>query len=389
MYATSSSAAGARAIRTPRPATCITDLDNWIYGIVGYSGFGGNGGDVAAFPQGFYRFKPDGSNLEFLRNTSNNSWGVGLSEEGILFGSTANGNPSVYMPIPNRYYEAVRGWPAMGSLPMIAESNDFYPDHRQSAAGRLSRRIHRRRRARTLHGPHVPREYWNSTAFVTEPTGHLVATFVLQPHGANFADKYDWNLLASDDEWTAPIAAEVGPDGNVWVIDWYNYIVQHNPTPHGFKTGKGNAYETPLRDKTHGRIYRVVYNAAKPAAADFAQGCRCGHAGQHFEKPHHAVAHACAAAAGRTWPGRCRARINQIGRRSKRRRNRFERRRDSRHRHACRFKLATKLPHREGECGHRAGARTSFRRRRAGGLAKSAVDGRIGQHDCRFRFVAR
>jgi putative heme-binding domain-containing protein len=56
--------------------------------------------------------------------------------------------------------------------------------------------------------------------------------------------------------------AEVGPDGNVWVIDWYNYIVQHNPTPRGFETGKGNAYETRLRDKKHGRIYRVVYDAA-------------------------------------------------------------------------------------------------------------------------------
>ena len=52
--------------------------------------------------------------------------------------------------------------------------------------------------------------------------------------------------------------AEVGPDGAVWVIDWYNYIVQHNPTPHGFKTGKGAAYESDLRDKKHGRIYRVV-----------------------------------------------------------------------------------------------------------------------------------
>ena len=44
--------------------------------------------------------------------------------------------------------------------------------------------------------------------------------------------------------------AEVGPDGNVWVIDWYNYIVQHNPTPTGFKTGKGGAYETrPARQE--------------------------------------------------------------------------------------------------------------------------------------------
>ena len=58
--------------------------------------------------------------------------------------------------------------------------------------------------------------------------------------------------------------AEVGPDGDVWVIDWYNYIVQHNPTPPGFKTGRGNAYETPLRDRSHGRIYRVVWEEAPP-----------------------------------------------------------------------------------------------------------------------------
>ncbi len=45
--------------------------------------------------------------------------------------------------------------------------------------------------------------------------------------------------------------AEVGPDGNMWVIDWYNFIVQHNPTPKGFQNGKGNAYESDLRDKKH------------------------------------------------------------------------------------------------------------------------------------------
>src|SRR5262249_22980785 len=104
-----------------------------------------------------------------------------------------------------------------------------------------------------------PREYWNRTAFVTEPTGHLIATFVLRQQGAGYKSKNSWNLVASDDEWTSPIQAEIGPDGNVWFIDWYNYIVQHNPTPTGFQTGKGAAYETPLRDKKHGRIYRLQY----------------------------------------------------------------------------------------------------------------------------------
>ena len=50
---------------------------------------------------------------------------------------------------------------------------------------------------------------------------------------------------------------ETGPDGAVWIADWYSYIIQHNPKPEGFTMGVGNAYETDLRDFTHGRIYRV------------------------------------------------------------------------------------------------------------------------------------
>src|SRR5206468_1670819 len=37
--------------------------------------------------------------------------------------------------------------------------------------------------------------------------------------------------------------------------------------PQGFRTGKGAAYVTPLRDKTHGRIYRVVARDAPAATA--------------------------------------------------------------------------------------------------------------------------
>ena len=57
----------------------------------------------------------------------------------------------------------------------------------------------------------------------------------------------------------------VGPDGAVWVADWYNFIAQHNPTPVGYSVGRGAAYETSMRDKLRGRIYRVVYKGAPPA----------------------------------------------------------------------------------------------------------------------------
>lgn len=248
------------------PSNLTYGPDNWIYGMVGYSGFKGEvGGEKHTFGNGFFRFKPDGSKLEFLRNNDNNTWGIGFSEDGILFGSTANGNASVHLAIPNRYYEKVRGW-SSSVLKTIADSQNIYPitdkvrqvDHHgkfTAAAG------HALYTARTY-----PKEYWNKIAFVTEPTGHLIAHYKLEPKGATFTAKNQKSFLASDDEWTSPIMAEVGPDGQVWVIDWYNYIVQHNPTPPGFKTGKGNAYETPLRDKTHGRILRVVSPDGKPSA---------------------------------------------------------------------------------------------------------------------------
>lgn len=241
--------------------------DNWIWGVVGYSGFDGEvAGRKIRFGMGVFRFRPDGSALEFIRSSNNNTWGLGISEEGILFGSTANNNASWYMAIPNCYYEAVSGW-GPGRMETIADSQAFYPItdkvRQVDAHGRYTAGAgHALYTARSF-----PREFWNRIAFVAEPTGHLLGQFRLDPKGADFQAVNRGSFLASDDEWTSPIVAEVGPDGALWVIDWYNYIIQHNPTPIGFRNGKGNAYETPLRDQRHGRIYRVTAAGGRPTKA--------------------------------------------------------------------------------------------------------------------------
>lgn len=238
--------------------------DNWIWGVVGYSGFDGTvGGKYYRFSQGWYRFKPDGSAIEFPRNTNNNTWGLGFNEMGIVFGSTANNNPSTYMPIPARYYEPA-GLTA-GVLGPISDTSRYLPVTTMVREvdvfwGYTAGAGHAIYAARSY-----PKEYWNRVAFTAEPTGHLVGQFILEADGANFHSHNPTNLVASDDEWVAPIFADVGPDGSVWVIDWYNYIIQHNPTPDGFANGAGNAYENPLRDKRHGRIYRVVWKDGKPS----------------------------------------------------------------------------------------------------------------------------
>ena len=224
-------------------------LDNWIWAMQGYNTSSPviNGVEQPAFRNGFFRFRlsqdddPVIEKLEFIRSTNNNTWGLGISEEGLIFGSTANRNPSVFMPIANRYYERVRGWTASLRLGTIADTHLFRPIYEKSSAGRSSRRLHRSRWPRFVYGSKLSAALVEPYRICVWANGQACRYLVIKRDGAGMKSSSPINLFASNDEWTAPIMAEVGPDGNVWVLDWYNFIVQHNPTPQGFETGKGAA----------------------------------------------------------------------------------------------------------------------------------------------------
>ena len=251
------------------PSNLHYGFDNWIWGSVGYSGFKGKiGADSVKFSQGFFRFKPDGSQLEHVTSTSNNTWGLGFTETGDIFGSTANNSHGWYMAIPNRYFHGAPHIRENGS-----RSTDTHKDMKPITekvrqvdvfGGFTAAAGHNFYTARAF-----PKKYWNNIAFVAEPTGHILHQNVMKKNGTDYEDAEGFNLMAGADEWFAPVFSEVGPDGAVWVVDWYSFIIQHNPTPKGATNGSGNAYETPLRDFTHGRIYRVGYKNApayKPIA---------------------------------------------------------------------------------------------------------------------------
>lgn len=246
------------------PSNLQYGIDNNIYGAVGYSGFEGTIYEEAFdFNQNLYRFNPKKEYFEVLTNTSNNTWGLGITEDNSIFGSTANNSHSVFLGIPNAAMKGLQGIPAQGSLKIDGHYNmlSITPNYRQvdvfggftAAAG------HHFYTARNY-----PKSYWNKVAFICEPTGGLVHIAKIEKEGAGYLEKDGGNLFASSDEWVSPVEARVGPDGNVWVADWYNFIVQHNPTPSesfgGFKgeNGEGNAYVNPLRDKSRGRIWRVI-----------------------------------------------------------------------------------------------------------------------------------
>ncbi len=241
--------------------------DNWIYGAVGYSGFKGNiGGKDLNFGSGNYRFSADGKNLEFLHQFSNNTWAQSYNAAGDDFGGTANNAPLFYGGIPATAMPGVKGMSAK-KINVVSEAHTITPNYRQvdvfngytAAAG-----------SSFVYSANLPARF-QGKALVCEPTMKLVALLDVQPDGAGYKAFDGMNIFASSDEWTSPVYAEVGPDGAIWIADWQNFIIQHNPTPSpergGYKatTGVGGAHENALRDHERGRIYRIISKEAKPS----------------------------------------------------------------------------------------------------------------------------
>jgi putative membrane-bound dehydrogenase-like protein len=242
--------------------------DNRIWGAVGYSGTESE--SQGEFQNGLYRMDVDGSNIEPIGQLSNNTWGLGLSEDFEVFGSTANNAPAWHVPVWRNYvYGQHEEVP-----PKLAAKIDDFSQIFPVTHNFLQVDAHGRYTAGAGFNLYTarafPERYWNRGAFIGEPTAHLLGQFFLEPDGATYRAKNRGAILASTDEWLSPVYADVGPDGQLWVADWYNFIIQHNPIPTevtaGFdaESGKGNAHVNPLRDRERGRIYRIV---AKDAPA--------------------------------------------------------------------------------------------------------------------------
>jgi hypothetical protein len=61
--------------------------------------------------------------------------------------------------------------------------------------------------------------------------------------------------VTSSDSWFAPIKVVTGPDGAIWILDWYDINLQHNG---GFAPTIGQNAVDIVRDKEKGRIYRIT-----------------------------------------------------------------------------------------------------------------------------------
>ncbi|MES2569778.1 MAG: PVC-type heme-binding CxxCH protein, partial [Verrucomicrobiota bacterium] len=194
------------------PSSLHWGFDNWLYGSVGYDGFKSRSGPEKSFRQGIFRFRPDGSAIEFLHQFSNNTWGFGYNDAGDLFGSTANNAPSFFCGLPLTHF-------ASGQRLMSAKRINTYDKVHPNTANIRQVDVMGGYTAAAGHmfmnSGALP-ERLRGKALVTEPTCKLINVFDIRPDGAGFKALDAYNLLASSDEYMSPVAAEVGPDGAVW-----------------------------------------------------------------------------------------------------------------------------------------------------------------------------
>jgi putative membrane-bound dehydrogenase-like protein len=210
-------------------------LDNWVYGSCGL--FGGQihsfaGGTINLGDRDF-RVHPDTGVLEPA--TGRTQQGRVRDDWGNWFGCD-NTNLLWHYPLADHYLcrnPHVIPPIAAVTVPDYPQSNKLYPITKLQLF-KLSGPPGQTTAACGLgiyRDEVLGREY-RGNAFICEPVNLLIHRLQLTPHGSTFsgrraADETTSEFLASTDNWFRPVQARTGPDGALWVVDMYRYVIEH------------------------------------------------------------------------------------------------------------------------------------------------------------------
>lgn len=142
----------------------------------------------------------------------------------------------------------------------IDRFNDLYSrDRYTSACGAIIVR------SPGLQPPAKTMDSNHPVALVCEPVHNLVARIQLRPDGSVFsADRHPedqkYDFIASTDPWSRPVRAVNAPDGSIWVLDMYRYVIEH---PQWIPMAWQSKIDLRAGEGL-GRIYRVYHRQYQP-----------------------------------------------------------------------------------------------------------------------------
>ncbi|MEQ1861180.1 MAG: PVC-type heme-binding CxxCH protein, partial [Chthoniobacteraceae bacterium] len=274
--------------------------DGWIYATHGYSASSEvknvKGETQGTIGSGVVRFRPDGSKIEQYSSKGGNTWGLTITGDNrVMWTQPTSGQLLMQTVLPE--YALARGKignttsykvvePSPKSFPLLHPEQLAYVQidwvgSFTAAAG-----------CAIYDGGTWPAEY-HGDYFTTEPTINVIHHTRLTPEGSSYTaaklpGREETEFVRSKDLWWRPIEVRIGPDGAMYVADFYNQAVIHNDT-RGPDHNEVNAAVRPDRDHYFGRIWRIDHKAAKKIAVPDLGKAGVGELAKALESPNRAV----------------------------------------------------------------------------------------------------
>jgi putative heme-binding domain-containing protein len=213
--------------------------DGWLYGAQGSTVTADIRG--VGFQQGLWRYHPASKRFELFSEGGGNTWGLDFDRHGNAIAGTNYGNVVCLHQVQGGYY--VKGFSKHGPL------------HNPYSYGYFEHVAHT-----GLSGGHVTcggivyqggawPERFHNTYLGANLLSNAIYWSTLTPQGSTYTSEYQGTLLETDDIWFRPIDCLTGPDGSVFVADWYDKRANH-------------VIPEDTWDKTNGRIWKIVYRGA-------------------------------------------------------------------------------------------------------------------------------
>ena len=239
--------------------------DGWLYGCHGvftHSRVGKPGTpDNKRTPinAGLWRYHPTRHVFEVFSHGTSNPWGVDFNDQGQAF-LTACVIPHLYHIIQGGRYQRQAGQHfnpyTYGDIQTIALHRHWVGDNPHAGNSRSDSAGggHAHAGALIYLGGSWPEEYRNQL-FMNNIHGARLNEDLLTPQGSGYVGNRAPDFLLANDSWSQILNLQTGPDGQMYMIDWYDANQCHHFNDAG-------------HDRTNGRIFKVSYKNAKPAKVD-------------------------------------------------------------------------------------------------------------------------
>ncbi len=219
----------------------IRGFDGWIHACHGFtntSTIAGTDGDSISMTSGnTFRFRMDGTRVEQTTYGRVNPFGYTFDDMGYLYSIDCHSKP---------IYQLIKGgdYPHFGKK---ASALGFAPEMMGYELGStaLSGLVY-------YTGEQYPMEYRNSF-YSGDVVSCRINRNTMTFNGSTPQAKREQDFLISDDPWFRPVDVKTGPDGSLYIADFYNRIIGH------YEVG----LDHPGRDRHSGRIWKITYTGNK------------------------------------------------------------------------------------------------------------------------------